>query len=94
MNKSCQSHFIPGAVLRASDMDLKSGAAAQLLDLDHPLMKTRLETKWEPSLTFPIQKLPQLPALPTTGHFALVLFFPALIYLWFSCEVCGIHLLL
>lgn len=45
MNKSCQSLFIPGAVLGTNDMDLKLSATAELLDFDHPLVKTRLETQ-------------------------------------------------
>lgn len=56
LNKSCQSNFIPGAVFGTSDMDLKSSAAAELVQLDLPLVKTRLETKGEPFLTFPHPK--------------------------------------
>lgn len=79
LNKSCQSLFIPGAVLRTNDMDLKLSSTAELLDLDHPLVKTRLETKWEPFLIFPTQRFPHLLALMVTQHFALVLFFLHLI---------------
>lgn len=79
LNKSCQSIFIPGAVFGTSDMDLKSSAAAELVQLDLPLVKPRLETKGEPFLTSPTQKLPWLLAPLVTRLFALVLFFSCLI---------------
>lgn len=56
LNKSCQSNFIPGAVFGTSDRDLKSSAAARLVDLAHPVVKRRLEATeamGESFFTFP-----------------------------------------
>lgn len=50
LNKSCQSNFIPGAVFGTSDRDLKSSAAAELVDLGHPGLKRRWEARGSLSL--------------------------------------------
>lgn len=62
LNKFCQSNFIPGAVFGTNVMDLKSSAAAELVDLDCPVVKTRLETG-----SFSLHSHPKAPM--ATGSF-------------------------
>lgn len=93
LNKSCQSNFIPGAVFGTSDMDLKSSAAAEQVDLDCPPTGENQTRNGELFLTLPIQKLPWLLSPLVTRNLACLGAFLFLSYLIFiySCEVC-IHL--
>lgn len=91
LNKFCQSNFIPGAVFGTNVMDLKSSAAAELVDLDCPVVKTRLETG-----SFSLHSHPKAPwllaPLVTRNLACLGAFLLSSFKSSYACEACSIRL--